>query len=293
MYEIVKYNNYLNSLNLKNFTAVDLNFFTTICAKIKEKKFDEVTITFDEIKKMSKYKSLNKERFSEEIIRMNNKLMSSIIMNVQLPSGAIATFSLFSYFVTDTEKENVRVKVNKDWYFIFNELTSNFTQFELNEFVSLNNKYAKILFKLLKQYKSTGIFICDIENFRKYLDIPKTYSNKYIMDKIIKPALEKLKPYFKRLKVTPIYQKKPGQPLQGYKFTFTKTKELEEQKNKIETKKEQPKQKINKPKKNKFNDFTQSNYSDRFYELVEMKMIRGLTEEEQKEYEEELRKARR
>ena len=289
MCEIVKYNNYLNSLHLKNFTSVDLNFFTTICARVKEQKFKEVKISFKELKQFSNYKAATKSQFVDDIIRMNNKLISSIVMNVQLPSGTIATFPLFSYFLTDVKKEEVRVKVNSDWYFIFNELTSNFTQFELVEFVALKNKYSKILFKLFKQYKTTGLFICDIDTFRKIVDVPSTYTNKYIMDKIIKPSLIDLKPYFKNLKVTPLYKQERGKPLQGFKFTFKKENVLKDDTDK----KVGLKVNVTTNKKNKFNNFQQSNYSQRFYDLIEIRMGRGLTKEEEKEYLEELSKGRR
>lgn len=290
MCEIVKYNNYLNSLHLKKFTAVDLNFFTFICAKVKEEKFKEVSFTFADIKKATNYSGSTKKQFTKDILRMNNKLISSIIMNVQLPSGSIATFPLFNYFITDVKNEEVRVKVNEDWYFIFNELTHNFTQFELNDFISLKTKYAKILFKVLKQYKTTGLFVCDIDKFRKILDIPSTYNNKYIMDKIIKPTIKDLEPYFKNLNVTPLYKKERGKPLQGYKFTFKKENVVKEiTANTIDNKTKNSYSK----KKNKFNDFQQSNYSERFYQLIDIKCVRQLTEEEQKEYEEELKKARR
>lgn len=289
MYEIVKYNNFLNSVSLKNFTSAELDFFTTICSKIKEKELEEVVLTFDEIKKLSKYKSKDKSRFVKDLIEMNKKLMQSLIMNIKFPNGAICTFSLFSYFKTNPNDETLKVKINEDWYFVFNELTNNFTQFELNEFVTLKNKYAKIFFRIFKQYKTTGMFVCEIEQLKKYLDVPKSYSNMHIMEKIIKPAMKDLKPYFKNLKVTPLYKKERGKPLQGYKFTFRKTiiKAIENEKQEVEQTQKKTR------KKNKFNDFTQSNYSDRFYDLLEIKMGRGLTQEEKEEYEEELKKARR
>ena len=47
-----------------------------------------------------------------------------------------------------------------------------------------------------------------------------------------------------------------------------------------------------KEKKNNFNSFNQSKYSERFYELLSIQAVRELTEEEKKEYDNEIKNAR-
>lgn len=42
--EIVKYNNKMNKMPLKNFEKNDLNFFYAICSKVKEKSSELIEI---------------------------------------------------------------------------------------------------------------------------------------------------------------------------------------------------------------------------------------------------------
>ena len=48
--EIVKYNNNMNKIPLKNFSKNDLNFFFAICSQVKEKGSYLIELSFDRIK---------------------------------------------------------------------------------------------------------------------------------------------------------------------------------------------------------------------------------------------------
>ena len=55
------------------------------------------------------------------------------------------------------------------------------------------------------------------------MDVPKTYSNMRLMTKIIEPAVKELKKLdksFINFKCEPLYAKKRGKSLVGYKFTW-------------------------------------------------------------------------
>ena len=58
-------------------------------------------------------------------------------------------------------------------FFLLNQLTSNFTRFELKEFVTLKSSYSKEFYRRMKQFKNTGFWKCSIEEFRYLLDIPE------------------------------------------------------------------------------------------------------------------------
>ena len=76
------------------------------------------------------------------------------------------------------------------------------------------------MYRLLKQFKTTGIFEIKLDDFRKRMDCPISYSNKYVMDLIIKPVLKELQNYFIDLQCTVQYAHKRGRPVEGYIFTF-------------------------------------------------------------------------
>ncbi|WP_208368655.1 replication initiation protein, partial [Helicobacter pylori] len=61
------------------------------------------------------------------------------------------------------------------------------------EFQRVRGKYAKTLYRLLKQYKSTGILSVEWSQFRELLDIPKDYDMRSIDNFVLKIALKELR----------------------------------------------------------------------------------------------------
>ncbi|WP_143427360.1 replication initiation protein, partial [Helicobacter pylori] len=57
----------------------------------------------------------------------------------------------------------------------------------------VRGKYAKTLYRLLKQYKSTGILSVEWSQFRELLDIPKDYTMPNIDKFVLKIALKELR----------------------------------------------------------------------------------------------------
>ena len=75
--------------------------------------------------------------------------------------------TLFKDFITDEEECTVTVGMWEETTYILNDIASHFTRFELSEFVSLDSKYAKRLYKLIKQYKTQGNFYVSKDEFYK------------------------------------------------------------------------------------------------------------------------------
>ena len=252
--EIVKYNNYMNALKFTDFTSTDLDFLIVLCAKMRDKDTKELTFDFSELKELMNYTPTSNIRFVQELERMNNKLMK---VTCRLKTeDRILMFVLFPTFEIDLKNQTLTVSVNERFKFILNALISDFTRFELSEFTKLKSKYSKNLYRLLKQFKTTGVLqITDIEDFKKRLDSPD-YKPTHFMEHVLKPSLEELQPYFKNLKVEPKTAKTRGNPVTAYIFTF-EPEEVKKQevkpapvKNKTVTKKD----------KNKFNNFAQNKY---------------------------------
>jgi len=217
---IVQYHNDLNELTFFRFNQVDFDFFMALCAKLKDSGIGKVTISFDEFRTLANYSSkTSMERFITELESMNYKqLLSSGTIR---RGSKIKQFVLFTEFEIDQDEKTITTKVNADYKYILNEVTKNFTRFELEEFVRLSSKYSKVLYRLLKRFRMTGIYVVDVEEFRRLMMIPKSYTNMKIGQKILKPSVKMLEPYFKDLTYKVIYEKKPGRPVKGYKFTFT------------------------------------------------------------------------
>ena len=330
MNEIVKYQNDMNRLSFKGFNQMDMNVFVALCSQLKEKDTTEITLSFSKIKELIGYerKSTILE-FISELKRMNRKLMS---VNCEIITGSkIIMFVLFPTFTIDDKAETLTVAVNKDFTWLLNEM-KNYTTFELAEFIDLKSKYAKNLYRILKQWRTQGRYVFhDLEEFRELMDVPKTYTNRQLMQDCVSVAIREISELdtsFKGFKCTPVYARKRGKPLDKLEFTwqceeskqiegqsgFTDVESFDKYMDEFQKTVEQPaeqeeppsavaikiakdiekgrKKKSKEPKTNKFNNFDQRTYSKRYYELLEKQMQIGLTDEEQAELDEEQRKAR-
>lgn len=307
--EIIKYSNKLNSIPLKNFEKVDLNFFYAICAKVREKGSELVEIPLDEIKVMTEYKSTSVERFKSDLVRMNEKLRSC--HGIYETDDEIVQFNLFSTFTIVKSRKVLKIRVNPDVAWFLNNIAKEFTSFELQEYVSLDGIYAKALYRLLKQWKTHG---CTkkygVSELKELLSIPD-YETRRFLDKVINPAIEEINKSgaFKNLRCEVIKAKKRGRPVEGYIFRFDledlsgqiSFSDLEEFDEIVDGMTHDEKaallnaaNNIIKSKKRKKNAFSEncsrrraasSNKEKRYQELLERALLGALTSDEQEEFE--------
>ncbi len=218
--EVVKYHNKMNEIAFRKFSSIELNMFFSICYKMKEKRTNLVKLSFEDLKKLIKYKYTGLDRFISDLESMYDK-----IINVSFRIGDSRNFTKFIVFTTykiNSDEHYIEISLNKEFENILNDLTSNFTRFELEEFTKLRSSYSKQMFKLLAQYNSTGIYIISIEEFKRLLDIPVSYRPHHIDQRVLKPILEELQFYFKNLKVEKIKKKRS---IEKFKFIFAKRKD--------------------------------------------------------------------
>lgn len=270
----------MNSLKFTGFTTTDFNFLIALCSRMRDKDVNKVTFSFSELRNITNYKKSNSiKQFVSDLEQMNEKLMR---VTCKLRTEAeIIMFILFPTFIINLENQILTVSVNENFKFILNELIKNFTRFDLQEFINLESKYSKTLYRLLKQFKTTGKCEVGIDDFRGKVDCPESYSTKYIMDKIIKPSLKELKNYFVDLQCTVKYAHKRGRPVTGYLFTFQPEERVQpasqptvqQQKKPVTKKKSKPQEK--KKSTNKFCNFEQHHYSKEDMELLERALLRN------------------
>lgn len=202
--EVVRYNNDLNNKTyLKNFNALELNFFMAICSKLKAQGTSEVEFTFNELKKKIQYDtSHNTDNFINKLRSTNRKILNSIC-EIET-KDYIDQFVLFPTFRISKKAGTLTVKINQDYAYLLNDF-SNFTEFGLANFIKLSSKYVKLLYKELMQFKSTGKLFLAIEDFRKKLDIPDSYSFSKVRDRILIPSFKDFSFIFKKFKVVVLY----------------------------------------------------------------------------------------
>ena len=252
MNEVVKYDNYMNALHFGTFTKQDYNFFMALCARAREMEDTEICLEFSYIKEISGYKRKSSDDFIAELKRMNRKL-TKITCELETETEVLM-FVLFSTFRIDKEQETLSITVNEPFRFILNGIASNFTRFELAEFVGLESKYSKTLYRKLKQFRMTGMYTVGVNELRELLGCPTSYSNKRVMGDIIKPAVTELTTIWPDLSVETLYERRRGRPVRGYVFHF----EPEKPPKKNTKPTYQKRKKTKKP--NQFNQFEQNKY---------------------------------
>ena len=217
IHDIVKVNNKMNDVSFKGFTSVEMDLFFSICSRMKEQKLKKITFPFSDLKELSQYSATANKTFMNDLIKTNEKLQK---LNVNFwNDGIYRSFVLFPTFELDSNNSTVTIGVHEEFEFLLNSLESNFTRFELNEFLKLESKYSKSLFKLLKQWKTVGKKEWEIEEFKNLLAIRDTYRMSEIDKYVLKPVLSELPAYFIGLKIKKLKKGRGGKVV-ALEFTW-------------------------------------------------------------------------
>ena len=207
--EIVVHHNDLNQLILPDFKEQEYNVFANMIFKLKNKGNEVLEFSASEISKWFG-KAYSFESLAWMLDNMAESMRKKGFVHIS-QVGKItskAHITMFPTFIINTEPskfkndpmlkntlKSLKVRVNKDFLYLFNELKSNFTEYELEEFVDLEGKYTKRLYMLLKQYKDTGkclVYKNRWDDFCKLLNIPDDYRQINIDTRILKPAIRAL-----------------------------------------------------------------------------------------------------
>lgn len=218
--EVVKYHNDVHTASLRKFNAKELDIFMALMSRMREKEEDIVVFTFDYLKKLVDWTDDN-----EAFVRMLDSTYKKLIeCNIKVGNDEEWTrFVLFQEYTISKKKSEISISIYSKFKFVLNILTSNFTRFELGEFVSLKSSYTKEFYRRMKQFKNTGLWRVSLEEFRRIMDIPDKYNINKIDAKVLAPIAEELGVKYK-LKVVKLYKTYGrGRPsVCGFEFSFQK-----------------------------------------------------------------------
>lgn len=223
--EIVKYGTELNTIPLRKFTPTEMNLFFSIISRMRDKDNEVVRFSFEQLKELSDYKATATNRFIDDIQNTYEKLMT-LRFGFRSKSGLNRDmFVMFTSFNIRGEAEEpyVDVQIHERALPLLNDLES-WVRYSLTEFRELNSSYSKTMFRLLKQFRTTGYAEFSKEDFNQLLDIPKSYRQSNIDQNVLKLIKKDLTPIFKGLTIQKKYSKKRGNPVTGYRFTFAPEK---------------------------------------------------------------------
>lgn len=213
----VKHANELNRVPMRDFSATEMDLFFSLCAKMKDKGTQKIRFDFDTLRSLSDYKPTAIKRFANDLESVYDKMLQLTYRTYE--DGVREKFVLFTGFKIDENNRYVEISVNPDLKHILNELSSEFVKYELVEFTSIRSSYAKTMYRLLKQYRSTGFFKIKIEDFKELLDIPKSYQMSDIDRRVFKPIKKELSEFFNPLDIRKIKAKK-GNRIAMIEFRF-------------------------------------------------------------------------
>lgn len=139
---------------MRNFEAKEMDLFFSICAKMKDQGIAKVRFDFEQLRELSAYKPTSIDRFSDSLESVYDKMMN---LNYRTETeDEIEKFALFTGFKISKKQQYVEISVNPELEHLINRLTKEFTKFELEEFTEIRSSYAKTMYRLIKQFKSTG-----------------------------------------------------------------------------------------------------------------------------------------
>ncbi|WP_208365556.1 replication initiation protein [Helicobacter pylori] len=194
------YHNNANKVNLGKLSEREANLLFAIFQKLKDQGNTLIRFEPQDLKRMLNI-DISNERLSEVVIKLWDSIKTADFWKISETETSIIqeNYMLFSRCKIELNKPSkdlkyLEIQLNDNYQYLLNNLgMGQYTSFNLLEFQRVRGKYAKTLYRLLKQYKSTGILSVEWGQFRELLDIPKDYDMRSIDNFVLKIALKELR----------------------------------------------------------------------------------------------------
>lgn len=200
MRHTVKYKNQLNDLALQEFKPTEMDLFFTIAAQVRDRGVEEISMTFGQIRDQVGYSRSN-GRLIDDLTSTYTKLLH--LGAVTDDGHKLTMFNLFSMYSIDRDSQIVTIAVNERFKYLFNDLDQ-WTVFGLEEFINLPSTYSKTMYRLVKQFRTTGHRRLGEATFRALLDVPKSYTTYQIQARIIDVINRELAPIIPGFHLQPL-----------------------------------------------------------------------------------------
>ncbi len=176
---------------------------------------------FEQLKDLSNYKATANVRFIDDLETTYDKLMDLRFGRRSADGLQRERFVLFNQFKIDGKADIpfAEIQVHEKALPLLNNLEE-WVRYSLQQFNELESSYSKTMFRLLKQYRTKGFAYFSKEDFHELLDIPKSYNQGTIDQRVFNPIRQELTAIFKGLTIKKKYGKGRGKPVIGYQFTF-------------------------------------------------------------------------
>lgn len=233
MKEVTRYENTLNTVPMRQWTVEEQNIFFSILTQLRDEKQKEFIWNKSDLKEMSDFSARNNDRFEVTMTRLLDKIVG--IYYKERTSNSYAVMPLFGLleakWTDDKSDLTLKIAVSERFEYILNNLTENYTQLLLPEFLALRSSYAKTMYRHIKQWRTKGVIggypngEIPKEELFILLDVPNSVKRPTnFNNRVLKPIINELSPLFEGLKVKAIKARKAGNPIIAYKFTWKQEK---------------------------------------------------------------------
>ncbi|MGN8444194.1 replication initiation protein, partial [Helicobacter pylori] len=196
----ITYHNNANKVNLGKLSEREANLLFAIFQRLKDQGNTLIRFEPQDLKRMLNI-DISNERLSEVVIKLWDSIKTADFWKISETETSIIqeNYMLFSRCKIELNKPSkdlkyLEIQLNDSYQYLLNNLgMGQYTSFNLLEFQRVRGKYAKTLYRLLKQYKSTGILSVEWTQFRELLGIPKEYKMENIDQKVLTPSLKELR----------------------------------------------------------------------------------------------------
>ncbi|WP_162970643.1 replication initiation protein, partial [Helicobacter pylori] len=198
------YHNNANKVNLGKLSEREANLLFAIFQRLKDQGNTLIRFEPQDLRRMLGIK-ISYDNLTRTARSMWNKIKTADFWEVRdiivngMECVSEKNYMLFQVCEIVSNKETkeflyMDIQLNTGYHYLLNNLgMGQYTSFKLLEFQRVRGKYAKTLYRLLKQYKSTGILSVEWTQFRDLLDIPKDYEMRNIDQKVLTPSLKELR----------------------------------------------------------------------------------------------------
>lgn len=217
----IKLHNDFYKLKIGSWNALEQNIFFGILANCHDQT--EFVFTLADLNSFIVGHRLTANEMLKQVLSLEKrifKLDCTLIKSVNANLHQRQKLNLFSSFeicyngkkddFENGKLKELKIKINPDFAYLIKDIRKNYTEYDLQEFLSIKGKYTRTLYQNLKKFRSTGILRVKWDNFLDLMGIPNTYQSGDIDKQILKPSIKALTNTFQNLTYTKIKQKGRG-----------------------------------------------------------------------------------
>lgn len=220
--DIVLYHNELNYVGFGNFNPIELDIFFALIGKMRDSKGREATLSLKELREITGYSQRGDKKMYEDISKAYKKFWNLSYYKHNEETSEITVIRIFEEFKLNYKEMNLTLSITPSSLYLLDDLwiAGEYTVYELPEFCNLRTAYSKNMYRLLRQFRTTGYLTLSMEDFRKALAIPESYRTAEVIRKVLKPSIEEISKYIDDLKYEFVRGRGSGRPITRINFLF-------------------------------------------------------------------------